>query len=357
MKVLMRNRENALSNPGGDTVVMLRTAEELRKRGIHVDIDVQCEQIICNYDVVHLHNFATPRHTEVLARQCVDAGVPYVVTTMYEDAPLFYNQMTAQAQAFFSYIQSGQPADQFDTFMAPVRSCTAAAMLDNTWTAKHAAALIASGDREKATLERDYPDAGWITTYRLGSDLGYPDIDGSLFETNTGLSDFVLCVGRVESRKNQLMLLKALEDSELPVVFATGGFTYQPQYARACTAFKRKGKTFFLNRLEDNVLASAYAAARVHVLPSWYELPGIVSQEAAKRGTNVVVTDNGTARDYFGNTAYYCRPDDPQSVCSAVRDAFDSPTRQGLSESVSDCSWENAAYRVLDIYRKILDSK
>jgi len=356
LRVLMLNRENALSNPGGDTVVMVRVAEDLKKRGVHVDIDVQRERRICDYDIVYLHNFATPEHTESLAKLCVDADVPYVVTTMYEDAPLFYNQMTAQAQAFFSYIQSGQPADRFEAFMAPVRSCSAAAMLDNTWTAGHAAALIASGAREKATLERDYPDADLVTSYRLGSDLGYADIDGSRFKTDTGLSDFVLCVGRVESRKNQLMLLKALEDSELPVVFATGGFTYQPQYAKACVAFQRKGKTIFMNRLEDNVLASAYAAARVHVLPSWYELPGIVSQEAAKRGTNVVVTDNGTARDYFGDAAYYCCPDDPQSVLSAVQEAFDSPTRQGLAESVSDCSWENAASHILDIYRQVLES-
>jgi glycosyltransferase involved in cell wall biosynthesis len=275
---------------------------------------------------------------------------------MYEDAPLFYNQMVAQAQAFFAYLHAGQPADRFDEFMAPVRHCTPAPMLDNTWTAGHASALIASGAREKQTLKRDYPQARFVTAYRLGSDLVHAYADGTQFLMHTGLRDFVLCVGRLESRKNQLMLLKALEDSDLPVVFATGGFTYQPRYAEACLAFKRRGKTVFLKRLNELDLAHAYAAARVHVLPSWYELPGIVSQEAAKRGTNVVVTDNGTARDYFGDAAFYCSPDDPRSVLASVEEAFDSAVQLGLVERVADCTWANAASRIMEIYQQVLDT-
>lgn len=351
----MRNRENALTSPGGDTVVMVRVAEELRKQGVQVDIDVEHHRQLSDYDIVHLHNFATPEHTETLAKECVAAGVPYVVTTMYEDAPLFYSQMIAQAQVFYDYMNAGRPADRFEVFMAPVRDCTPMPMLENTWTANHASALIASGSREQQTLERDYPDASWVTTYRLGSDLGFPDIDGKRFTDETGLKDFVFCVARLESRKNQLMLLKALEDSDLPVVFATGGFTYQRDYAQACAGYQRKGKTLFLNRLDQDVLASAYVAARVHVLPSWYELPGIVSQEAAKRGIGVVATDNGTARDYFGEHAKYCKPDDPETILVAVQAAYDTETTSKLADSVADCTWENAASRILEIYVKALE--
>jgi hypothetical protein len=60
------------------------------------------------------------------------------------------------------------------------------------------------------------------------------------------------------------MLLKALEESDLPLVFVAGSFTYQPQYAEAALKFKRKGRTEFLSRLDDQMLASAYRAAKVH---------------------------------------------------------------------------------------------
>lgn len=353
-RILMRNRQNALSSPGGDTVVMMRIAEELTRKNVHVDVDVEHSRGLEDYDLVHLHNFATPEHTEMLARECVDAGVPYVVTTMYEDAPLFYTQMSAQAQGFFAYINAGQPAERFEEFMAPVRTCAPAARLDNRWTADHAAALIASGPGEQHCLMRDYPNTRHVATYRLGSDVGFPDVSGERFAARTGMREFVLCVARLESRKNQLMLLKALEDSELPLVLATGGFTYQRTYAQACQIYRRRGKTLFLNRLEPQDLASAYVAARVHVLPSWYELPGIVSQEAAKRGIRVVVTDNGTPRDYFGDFAQYCKPDDYRTVRDAVLAAMDSAPDRGLTECMADCTWENAAGQVLEIYRRVL---
>lgn len=356
VKVLMRNRRNALKAPGGDTVVMMRVAEGLRQLGIHVRIDLDRTENINNFDIVHLHNFATPEDTELLARQCVTAGVPYVVTTMYEDKPLFFNQMQAQFDAFVRYINAGQPAPAFGEFMAPVRNCRPAPRFDNSWTANHAAALIASGTREKATLERDYPDCSLVTTYRLGSDIVKAPGKASAFRRLVDNRDFVLCVGRLEMRKNQLMLLKALENTDLPVIFATSGFTYQPGYARACQVYRRnQGKVVFLQALSPQDLSALFAAARVHALPSWYELPGIVSQEAAKLGVNVVVTDNGTARDYLGDDAFYCSPDDPGSILDAVSEAFHSEPRPGLAESVADCTWENAAARVCSIYRQVLD--
>ncbi|HED16102.1 MAG TPA: glycosyltransferase [Gammaproteobacteria bacterium] len=355
MKVLMCNRENALSNPGGDTTVMLRISEELRAIGIDVDIDLIFEKDMRHYDIIHLHNFATPDHTRYVAEKCVKSGTPYVVTTMCEDWPLFYNQMHEQMLAMYHYVNDGQPAERFKHYLQKVRNCKPAEKLDNTWTADHASCLIASGEREKETLERDYPETKNISTYRLGSNLSSDTGDESRLNKLLKTSDFVFCVGRLETRKNQLTLLKALEDHDIPVVFATGGFTYQPLYSSACTAFKRRGKTYFLNsRIDDDLLASAYTAARVHVLPSWYELPGIVSLEAAKRGTNIVVTDNGTARDYFGNSAFYCEPGDPESICNATLEAMSTPFRHGLVDAISDCTWPNAAKQILDIYQRIV---
>jgi len=351
----MQNRQNALTAPGGDTVVMMRIAECLQQRGIHVRVDVDRVEKLTDYDIVHLHNFATPEDTESLARRCVEAGVPYIVTTMYEDKPLFFNQMVEQANAFFRYIEAGQPQERFEEFMVPVKSISPAPCFDNTWTANHAAALVASGMREQETLERDYPGCPFVTTYRLGSDIVNTTTKSSGVRKLTGNRDFVLCVGRLEARKNQLMLLKALEDTDIPIVFATSGFTYQPQYAQACQLFKRRqGQTIFLQALPPEDLNALFAEARVHALPSWYELPGIVSQEAAKLDANIVVTDYGTPRDYLGDEAFYCAPDDPESVRNSVVDAFNSPLRPGLASKVSDCTWENAATRVYEIYQTIL---
>ncbi|HED16097.1 MAG TPA: glycosyltransferase [Gammaproteobacteria bacterium] len=357
LRILFTNRPNVLTQPGGDTAVMVKVAEGLRALGVKADIDPEFKRSLKGYDLVHLHNFATPDTTRAQAQACVEAGVPYVVTTMYEDAPSFWAQMMAQAQGYYAYMQAGQPQADFEYFMQPLRDCQPTVMLDNSWTARYAAALIASGSAEQKTLQRDYHDARLVATYPLGCEIGETTVSGDLFTRHTGLKDFILCVGRVETRKNQLTLLKALEDSDLPLVIATGGFTYQPQYAQACQLFKRRGPTHFIQRMPDNILASAYAAARVHVLPSWYELPGIVSMEAARRGCAIVVSDRGTPRDYFGADAFYAEPDDPTAIGEAVQAAWDAavPASPGLSRRIESCTWPNAAKTVLDIYGQALD--
>ena len=80
-------------------------------------------------------------------------------------------------------------------------------------------------------------------------------------------------------------------------------------YAREC---RRAGDGFvtWLGRLEhdDPLLASAYAAARVFALPSWFETPGLAALEAALAGSAVAITPFGSTREYFGDLVTYCRP-------------------------------------------------
>ena len=353
LKILMQNRENAFSQRGGDTVVMEMLASELRKLGHQVDIDLEGRKQPSDYDLAHLYNFATPEITKRFAERCVAQGTPYVVTTMYEDLPVFYNQMLAYFRALEAYVVNGQPAEHWPELAKAAASVTPAPRWENAWVAEHAEALITTGPREKACIESDYPNAKLVETYSCGCDL-LPLEGAEAFVKEYGIEDFILCVGRLETRKNQLMLLKAFERSDLPIVFATGGFTYQPNYESACKNFKRPGRTVFLDRLDEKLLASAYSAARVHALPSWFELPGIVSMEAARRGTNIVVSDYGTARDYFGDRAFYCAPSDPQSIYNAVMAAYHAPATDDLSQALSECTWKNAASKTLEVYTKVV---
>ncbi len=356
-KILMQCRDNVYSQPGGDTIVMYRISEGLRARGVTVDIDPKNEKNPRDYDLVHLYNFAIREQTEQYAKRCAQLGVPYVVTTLYEDWPLFCSQMQAHTGALEAYINSGQDAAKWPELLSAAKNVRPSPIWDNSLTANGAASLIATGQNEAQALRRDYPAAKQIEICKLAADFSDFEDGGKLFRESTGLSDFIFCVGRFELRKNQLMLLKALEESELTLVFAGGGFSYQPQYAEACRAFRRKGKTVFLDRLEPNMLASAFQAARVHALPGWLELPGLVSLEAAYSGRNVVVSDFGTARDYLGDFAFYCNPGDPQSIFNAVQAAYYSPTKPGLREHVRQFTWDRTALRSGEIYKQVLASR
>ena len=356
MRVLFQNRPNALTQRGGDTVVMERTMAGLRQHGVEVTVDLQGAEDPAKYDLVHLFNFALPELTRAFAERAHRAGVPYVVTTLCEDVSLFHNHSHVVSAALIEYQRRRQDRLWWEQNRIDPADIPACAPFDNRWTAVHAAALLTNGAHESAVVARNCPEARTIVEVKLGCEVSAaPHAD--LFEREYGLRDFVLCVGRLESRKNQLMLLKALEDSELPVVLAAGGFSYQPEYEQAVRSFKRRGQTLVLGRISNEMLASAYAGAKVHALASWYELPGLVSLEAARYGCAVVATRNGTAPDYFGPIAFYCDPASESSIYEAVTAAYRAPRNSDLAHIAEQYTWQRTADETYAIYEKVLHGR
>jgi tetratricopeptide (TPR) repeat protein len=105
------------------------------------------------------------------------------------------------------------------------------------------------------------------------------------------------------------------------------------------------------------MLYSAYKAAKVHALPSWYELPGLVSLEAAWLGCNVVASDWGTIREYLGTEAYYCDPVRPETIRDAVVHAMRDPTNLCARDCVESLCWDDSASRIARVYRSVLDAR
>jgi len=354
LKVAMQNRPNSLEAPGGDTVVMQHLKSELEKLGIIVDFNFTLEGI-GQYDIVHIFNFVLPEMVKVYGENAVRQNKPFIITSLYEDWPLFLNPSFKSYYLFKEYIERGQPRNAFDEIFAPLKRLKPHIRADNGYNVRLAGGIIPSGVREAQRIKNDYPFARNVTPIYLGCNITEHKGDAELFVKETGLKDFVLCVGRLETRKNQLMLLKALEEEDVPVVFVTGGFTYQGKYAELCQRFVRRGRTIFLGRLSDEMLVSAYLAAKVHALPSWYELPGMVSVEAAHYDCNVVASPWGTIEDYLGAFAYYAEPDNPEEIRSAVMRALEEPVKPGLREHVKQFTWERAAKITLEVYQKALN--
>jgi len=352
MKVLMQNRPTAFTQRGGDTVVMEKLAAGLKQLGVDVTIDVEGRFSAKDFDLVHLFNFATPELTKSMAEFAHSAGKPFVVTSLYEDIPSFHNQSIAWANLLQDYVRKGQDKNWFNSVKENYTNTQPCIRFQNDWVAQNAAAVLSCGTSETKWLKRDYPTAN-VQEVPFGHEVGA--IVGPEFFVNAyGVRDFILCVGRAESRKNQLMLLKALEQSELPVVLVCGGVSYQPQYLQAVKEFRRNGKTLVLDRLDPEMLASCYSAAKVHCLASWFELPGLVSLEAASFGCRVVVSDTGTTRDYFKDSVYYCRPWDEESIKTAVLAAYYSPWSSAARDIATGYTWENTVKATYQSYQSIV---
>lgn len=148
-----------------------------------------------------------------------------------------------------------------------------------------------------------------------------------LFADAYGVKDYVLCVGRIEPRKNQLMLAYALRDVDVPIVFAGEALDF-PDYERLVREIVGD-RGHFVGRIpsQSAMLASAYAGAKCFALPSWAEGGPLSALEAGAAGTPLVLSSFSGEHEYFGEFAEYCRPSSEESIKNAILRAISSPRR------------------------------
>jgi glycosyltransferase involved in cell wall biosynthesis len=143
----------------------------------------------------------------------------------------------------------------------------------------------------------------------------------------------VLCVGRIEPRKNQLRLIEALRGTGVSLTLIGAAGRFNRAYERRC----RRGadaNVQFAGPQAPSELRRFYHAAHAHACVSWYETPGLASLEAALCGCALVLTPGGCTREYFGADAEYAQVDDPASICRAVEQALARGSSAGLADRV-----------------------
>lgn len=188
-----------------------------------------------------------------------------------------------------------------------------------------------------------------------GVQPAFASADPSLFRATYGEDDFVLYVGRLEPRKNVLGLIRAVRPTGYPLVILGEMPPGQDEYRAACRA-EGQGFVRWLGRVEhdDPLLASAYAAARVFALPSWFETPGLAALEAGLAGCSVVITPFGCTHEYFGDRVLYARPDRPKSIRSAIQTAWMQGAHPELSQHIADhFPWARVARITAEVYEHI----
>jgi glycosyltransferase involved in cell wall biosynthesis len=216
--------------------------------------------------------------------------------------------------------------------------------------------LLPNSQAEAAQLMRLFRvPATTIRVVPNGADRRFASADPKLFRARYGLDRFVLCVGRIEPRKNQLALVRALAGTGLPLVFIGEAVPGHERYAARCRR-EADANAHFLGRLspDDPLLASAYAACSTMALVSWYETPGLVALEAAMTGTPLVLPEGGCAREYFGDSAEYVAPHDLPAIRRAVLRSSALPRRPEMAALVHDnFTWSKVARATAEAYESL----
>ena len=178
------------------------------------------------------------------------------------------------------------------------------------------------------------------------------------FVERYGLSDFVLQVSRINRLKGQARLIRALEGTGVQVVFIG---PLDPTDPKGVNEFRKlvdqHSWVHYLGALnhDDSLLVSAYAAARVHVLPSITESLGLVTLETTSAGTAAVSGRYPSIYDYVGDLVYYCDLLSLKSIREVVLRAYEEGPKPGARDYVlSNFSWHRVAERLVEVYQEVM---
>lgn len=193
-----------------------------------------------------------------------------------------------------------------------------------------------------------------------GADSLFVNARQDKFIEKYGLRDFILMVGRINNRKGQLRLLEAASELDTEVVFVGDMDPSEPgYYERFVQECANNSKIHYLGALRDRVmLASAYAAAKVHALPSVAEFPGLVSLEAAVAGTNVVAGYSLPTFEQLGDNIFYCDPLSIKSIRKALMSALRAPRNDEWRKRLArEFTWERVAEDIIEVYKEVISNE
>lgn len=174
--------------------------------------------------------------------------------------------------------------------------------------------------------------------------------DPDLFRQTHGLGDYVLCVGRIEYRKNQALLAMAMRDLNVPLVLI--GDVGDPGYLDHVRMLGGPNLRHYARIDDKALLASAYAGAAVFVLPSWCEGAPLAALEAGLTGVPLVLSDRSSEREYFGELADYISPTDPAAMRAAIQRALER--RETPARRAERAAWLRGRYSEAEHVRQTL---
>lgn len=361
MKVLFIARTTLYNVYGGDTVQIVATAKYLRLLGVEVDIKLSNEVIdYAPYDLLHFFNIIRPAdHLPHISR----SKKPYLVSTIFVDFSDYERTHRQGIMAFAGKLLSADGLEYAKAWARWVKNGERIASLKYMlrghrkavqFVAKNAAALLPNSSSEYHRFLKQYelaPQKHFVVYNGIDPDV-FSFTDEQINQPRDAKK--VICISRIEGKKNQLNLIKALNNTEFELTLIGAPAPNHLAYFEACKNIASTN-IHFLDFLPQEELANYYLTAKVHVLPSWNETCGLSTMEAGYAGCNVVITNKGDTEEYFGDHAWYCEPNDPASIYEAVKNAAKAPIKKLLRDKITqDYTWNAAATQTLNAYREVL---
>ncbi len=174
---------------------------------------------------------------------------------------------------------------------------------------------------------------------------------------------YILSLGTIEARKNQLNILKAIKSGniKMPLVIVGKPTTYVQKLLDFMSENKMEKDVFFLGNVIDEDLPFVYQNAEMLVYISFFEGFGLPLIEAMASGCPVLTSDASCLPEVGGGATLLCKPNDVKDIGEKMVQLLeDKETRGNLIDKGKERSLgftpDKSVKKLMDIYESVVEN-
>lgn len=379
IRVAYPMRIDAFTQPGGDLqqiqsyISAGKNIDPSRGRSFSGDILTAPDADLSSYDVIHLTNLDRPVEAFHFFQRAKPTGKPIVFSTIHHSRSEVTRFEREGRGGFAATFTSKLGPVPMDVLRCVLRMMRHRPLLAPTWRTLHRGIQNAQTDmlhgvdkvltlaeKEREDLIEDF---GFIPGERFRCVRN--GFEGATYAWSQGtrpVREISICVvGRIEARKNQLNILRALERLGVSAVFIG---RQNPNHRAYCAAFRsavERSKSRYIGPCSHDETIGYLRRSRVHVSASWFEVSSLADLEAFISGCTVISSICGGTDELLGNQALYVDPGDVTQIEQAVRVALSRDPEldpQNASVPIAHLpTWDDVGVLLSGVYAELLSSR
>ncbi|WP_018676318.1 glycosyltransferase family 4 protein [Riemerella columbina] len=168
---------------------------------------------------------------------------------------------------------------------------------------------------------------------------------------------FILNVGTIEPRKNLLSVVKALRETEIPLVVVGKKTSYYKKVEQEIAQYKQKVK--FLSGVTMRELAAIYQMTNLFIYPSLFEGFGIPVIEALFSKTPVITSNLSCLPEAGGADSIYINPYSAEDIRAKILHLWDNEEERNRRadkgfEFVQKFNDDTIAKNLMAVYQELI---
>ncbi|PTB20710.1 hypothetical protein C9I57_12895 [Trinickia symbiotica] len=289
VRLLITTYYSAFLNPGGGETELLGLIEGLRMLGIDADVYGPSSRPLSSYSSV-LHFSVQADGLTMLQRAKSQKKSVFLWPNLWWDQP---------------------PASEEKNLVASFFELADKVIFKSKSELAHVRQYISIKDEK--TLHVPVP---------LSANFLHPS-DPRLFKRIYDLDKYILWIGVLNRKKNQLTAIRALRDIDVPMVFV--GHPNDEDYFEECRS-SAPSHFIFVPQMPpaSEILCSAVQGCSAF-LEVPLEPPGASALEAALASRPLILSEGPWTKEHFGSHAVTVNPLDEEAIARAVRNALQQP--------------------------------